>query len=188
MKAGSDAVLQCQVLSHMRRKAVATLNSIEICAGAGGQALGLEQAGFSHVALVEIDGAACRTLRMNRPEWNVIERDVKSFCASEYRGKVDLLAGGVPCPPFSVAGRQLGHEDERDLFPEAIRLIIQSGISPAARPPLTGRWATPSHRLSPRLSAKPSKLRFWPTMQEPWKQWHYDQGHRTRHMQQNIAL
>ena len=101
------------------------LRSIEICAGAGGQALGLEQAGFNHVALVEIEPPACATLRLNRPGWNVIEGDVHSFSASEYRGTVDLLAGGVPCPPFSVAGKQLGADDERDLFPEALRLIAE---------------------------------------------------------------
>ena len=98
------------------------MQSIEICAGAGGQALGLEQAGFSHVALVEIDKDACNTLKTNRPNWNVINGDVKEFNASQYFG-IDLFAGGVPCPPFSVAGKQLGMEDERDLFPEAIRLI-----------------------------------------------------------------
>ena len=98
------------------------MRSIEICAGAGGQALGLEQAGFDHIALVEIDKDACATLRQNRPHWNVIEGDVKSFSASSYAG-VDLLAGGVPCPPFSVAGKQLGHKDDRDLFPEALRLV-----------------------------------------------------------------
>jgi DNA (cytosine-5)-methyltransferase 1 len=96
--------------------------SIEICAGAGGQALGLEQAGFQHIALVEIEPVACDTLRLNRPEWNVINKDVKDFIAKEYKG-IDLFAGGVPCPPFSIAGKQLGHLDERDLFPEAIRLI-----------------------------------------------------------------
>lgn len=98
------------------------MTSIEICAGAGGQALGLEQAGFEHVALVEIDQHACATLRANRPQWNIIEGDVKSFSAVKYRG-IDLFAGGVPCPPFSIAGNQLGGEDERDLFPEALRLI-----------------------------------------------------------------
>ncbi len=97
-------------------------NSIEICAGAGGQALGLEQAGFEHLALVEIESVACETLRINRPTWNVINRDVKDFTAVLYKG-VDLFAGGVPCPPFSTAGKQLGQFDERDLFPQALRLI-----------------------------------------------------------------
>lgn len=96
--------------------------SLEICAGAGGQALGLEQAGFHHAALVEIEPPACATLRLNRPEWNVVEGDLRSFDGRPYKG-IDLLAGGVPCPPFSKAGKQLGAEDERDLFPEAIRLV-----------------------------------------------------------------
>lgn len=98
------------------------MRSIEICAGAGGQALGLEQAGFEHVALIEIDSSACATLRRNRPYWNVVEGDIKSFSAKDFNN-IDLFAGGVPCPPFSVAGKQLGHKDDRDLFPEAVRLI-----------------------------------------------------------------
>lgn len=96
--------------------------SIEMCAGAGGQALGIEMAGFSHEALIEWEPAACSTLRLNRPRWNVIEGDLRQFSAQAYRG-IDLLAGGVPCPPFSRAGKQLGSGDERDLFPEAIRLV-----------------------------------------------------------------
>ena len=102
-----------------------SLQSIEICAGAGGQALGLEQAGFEHAALVEIEPPACATLRLNRPAWNVIEGDVHAFSATPYKGEIDLLAGGVPCPPFSVAGKQLGADDERDLFPEALRLVAE---------------------------------------------------------------
>ena len=98
------------------------MRSIEICAGAGGQALGLEQAGFDHEVLIELDKDACNTLRANRPSWNVIEGDVKGFVANDYRG-IDLVAGGVPCPPFSIAGKQLGADDERDLFPQALRLI-----------------------------------------------------------------
>ncbi len=97
--------------------------SLEICAGAGGQALGLEQAGFSHSVLVEIEPMACATLRINRPRWNVICGDVRGFSALGYRGTIDLFAGGVPRPPFSKAGKQLGESDERDLFPEALRLI-----------------------------------------------------------------
>jgi DNA (cytosine-5)-methyltransferase 1 len=101
------------------------LRSLEICAGAGGQALGLEQAGFKHIALIEIEPLACKTLKKNRPKWNVLEEDIKKFDASIYKGQIDLLAGGVPCPPFSKAGKQLGENDERDLFPEAIRIIKQ---------------------------------------------------------------
>ena len=106
------------------------LTSIEICAGAGGQALGLAMAGFVHVALVEYEKEYCDILRKNRPEWNVICADVRTFSGKPYRNTIDLLAGGVPCPPFSVAGKQLGSSDERDLFPEAIRLI--SEINPRA--------------------------------------------------------
>jgi DNA (cytosine-5)-methyltransferase 1 len=99
------------------------LSCLEICAGAGGQSLGLELAGFGHLAVVEIDQDACRTLRSNRPAWNVIQMDVRQFDSRVYRGAVDLLAGGVPCPPFSIAGKQLGAEDERDLFPQALRMV-----------------------------------------------------------------
>lgn len=99
------------------------LSSIEICAGAGGQALGLAMAGFNHVALVEYEQDYCDVLKQNRPEWNVICADVKNFSGKPYRDQIDLFAGGVPCPPFSVAGKQLGDSDERDLFPEAIRLV-----------------------------------------------------------------
>jgi DNA (cytosine-5)-methyltransferase 1 len=103
---------------------VPELTCLEICAGGGGQSLGLEQADFSHVAAVEIDPDACETLLLNRPQWKVVEKDVHQFDGRPYRG-VDLLAGGVPCPPFSVAGKQLGADDERDLFPQALRLVRQ---------------------------------------------------------------
>ncbi|MET9589511.1 DNA (cytosine-5-)-methyltransferase [Streptomyces sp. NPDC006516] len=128
------------------------LTSIEICAGAGGQAIGLHQAGFKHLALVEIDPHAVETLRGNihsLEEWSwereycdVISGDVNNFSpipsgegresdvkkGQAYlgkplaRGELDLLAGGVPCPPFSHAGKQLGKDDERDLFPRILEL------------------------------------------------------------------
>lgn len=95
---------------------------LELCAGGGGQALGFESAGFAHAGLIEIDEFACKTLRHNRPHWNVIREDLNSFDPSAYRG-VDVVAAGLPCPPFSKAGKQLGSEDERNLFPAALRII-----------------------------------------------------------------
>jgi DNA (cytosine-5)-methyltransferase 1 len=97
---------------------------VEICAGAGGQSLGLELAGFAHSLAVELDANACATLRHNRPGWTVALGDVASQDVWEpvsYHG-IDLLAGGVPCPPFTIAGKQLGATDERDLFAWAIEL------------------------------------------------------------------
>lgn len=99
------------------------LTSIEFCAGAGGQALGLE-AHFSHQLLVDNDADCCATLKANRPHWNVVHADMNTFDANEYQG-IDLFAAGLPCPPFSIAGKQLGEDDERDLFPAALRLIEQ---------------------------------------------------------------
>jgi DNA (cytosine-5)-methyltransferase 1 len=103
------------------------LATLELCAGAGGQALGYEQAGIEHVGLIEIDKHACATLSMNRPNWNVIEHDLtkddpSNFRPSDFAG-VDLITGGLPCPPFSVAGKQLGNKDERNLFPAMIDLV-----------------------------------------------------------------
>ncbi|KAA8885085.1 DNA cytosine methyltransferase [Nocardia colli] len=118
--------------------------SIEICAGAGGQAVGLHQAGFGHLALVEIDQYAVKTLELNikdhqlweweREHCDILGADVNEF--DPFDAKVmekstgllrqrglDLLAGGVPCPPFSHAGKQLGKHDERDLFPRMLELV-----------------------------------------------------------------
>ncbi|MDR6621075.1 DNA cytosine methyltransferase [Sinomonas atrocyanea] len=105
--------------------AQSVLSALEICAGAGGQSSGLERAGFGHELAVEIDSDAAATLVLNRPSWNVLAGDVREVEGRHYRG-IDLLAGGVPCPPFSVAGKQLGSDDERDLFPEALRLVREA--------------------------------------------------------------
>lgn len=129
------------------------LTSIEICAGAGGQAIGLHQAGFKHLALVEIDEHASLTLQNNikkleswrweREYCDIISGDVNEFKPLPdgedpeaglkkpvgflgrplEKGDLDLLAGGVPCPPFSHAGKQLGKDDERDLFPTMLDLV-----------------------------------------------------------------
>jgi DNA (cytosine-5)-methyltransferase 1 len=97
--------------------------ALELCAGGGGQALGLEQAGFEHAGLIENDKAACNTLRLNRPHWNVIEHDLfQELDLRPFKG-VDLLAGGLPCPPFSIAGKQLGQKDERNLFDVGVNYV-----------------------------------------------------------------
>ncbi|HWB59840.1 MAG TPA: DNA cytosine methyltransferase [Chthoniobacteraceae bacterium] len=101
------------------------LFALELCAGGGGQAIGLELAGFESAGAVEIEPKACETLRLNRPHWNVMEGDIRGVEGKNYRG-IDLIAGGVPCPPFSIAGKQLGAQDERDLFPEALRIISEA--------------------------------------------------------------
>lgn len=98
------------------------LTTLELCAGGGGQALGLEQAGIDHVALVELDETSCETLRLNRPDWKVINGDLNAFDASDFAG-ADIVSAGLPCPPFSVAGKQLGENDERNLFPAMIRIV-----------------------------------------------------------------
>ncbi|WP_223774826.1 DNA (cytosine-5-)-methyltransferase [Streptomyces sp. 135] len=98
---------------------------VELCAGAGGQALGLAQAGFHHQALVELDRDACQTLRQNRPDWNVLQADIRSAECERAAtlARPCLMAAGAPCPPFSVAGRQLGLLDERDLIPAVLALV-----------------------------------------------------------------
>jgi DNA (cytosine-5)-methyltransferase 1 len=95
--------------------AMGQLASVEVCAGAGGQALGLKQAGFAHQGLVELDADACQTLHRHRAaRCPVIQADLE--VDGRVCGHVDLLAGGLPCLPFSIAGKQLGHHDERNPF------------------------------------------------------------------------
>ncbi|GAA2419847.1 DNA (cytosine-5-)-methyltransferase [Streptomyces glaucus] len=124
---------------HERPQFAQPLTSIEICAGAGGQAVGLHNAGFDHLALVEWDHHAVSTLRANVGDWpgwtpekaqKIEPMDVRDFLGSKVLkdldlnpGDLDLLAGGVPCPPFSLAGKRLGRDDERDLFPAALEII-----------------------------------------------------------------
>lgn len=99
-------------------------NVLELFAGAGGLALGLEKAGLSCVALNEIDKWACETLRNNRPKWDVLEGDIKDYKFDKYKGKVDIVTGGFPCQAFSYAGKKLGLEDARGtLFYEFARVI-----------------------------------------------------------------
>jgi DNA (cytosine-5)-methyltransferase 1 len=100
---------------------------IELFAGGGGLALGMEQAGFNSLLLNELDKHACSTLRHNRPNWNVINSDISKVDFRPYWGKVDLLTGGFPCQAFSYAGKSLGFEDTRGtLFFEMARAIKET--------------------------------------------------------------
>lgn len=97
---------------------------LELFAGAGGLAIGLEKAGLKCVALNEIDKWACETLRKNRPNWNVLEGDIKSFDFTNYKDKVDVVTGGFPCQAFSYAGKKLGLNDARGtLYYEFARVV-----------------------------------------------------------------
>lgn len=100
---------------------------LELFAGAGGLALGMEKAGFESVLLNEIDNHACNTLRENRPEWNVVEGDVSNIDFTPYQGQIDVLTGGFPCQAFSYAGKKLGFEDTRGtLFYEFARAVKET--------------------------------------------------------------
>lgn len=100
------------------------VTAIELFAGAGGLALGLEQAGIKTLEYVEFDKACCETLKNNRPEWNVVCDDIHNVSFTEYRDKVDIVTGGFPCQAFSYAGKKLGFEDTRGtLFHEFARCI-----------------------------------------------------------------
>lgn len=104
------------------------MKSLELFTGAGGLALGIERAGFHHVALVEYNRDACQTLRLNSggaclrgATWPIHEMDVREFTYEPWAGKIDLLAGGPPCQPFSIAGKHAGDTDRRNMFPEVFR-------------------------------------------------------------------
>ena len=103
---------------------------LELFAGAGGLAVGLEKAGLKCVALNEIDKWACETLRKNRPNWNVLEGDIKNFDFKKFNGRVDVVTGGFPCQAFSYAGKKLGLNDARGtLFYEFARVVQE--VQPA---------------------------------------------------------
>lgn len=133
------------------------LTALELCAGAGGAALGLEQAGFEHVALLDNNPHACATLRRNRPYWNVIEADICRFDSTYWKG-VDLLTGGLPCPPFSIAGQQLGADDDRDMFPAMLdiaeRLRPRAVMIENVRGILTSRFDSFRSKIDASLNSK----------------------------------
>jgi DNA (cytosine-5)-methyltransferase 1 len=105
------------------------MKSLELFCGAGGLALGLDDAGFEHVALVEFNKHACATIRRNR-DWPLLEMDVRQFDFEHCAENIDLLAAGAPCQPFSLGGRHRGDEDGRNMFPEVLRAI--RGLRPKA--------------------------------------------------------
>ncbi len=101
-----------------------TYTSVELFAGAGGLALGMDKAGFKHLLLNEFDHSACETLRANRSQWNIIEGDIHEIDFTPYYGKIDFLSGGFPCQAFSYAGKRLGFEETRGtLFFELARAV-----------------------------------------------------------------
>ena len=112
---------------EMQIKPIRQYNSIELFAGGGGLALGMEKAGFHHIMLNEFDHWACETLRTNRPNWNVIEADVHTVDFTPYKDKVDIISGGFPCQAFSYAGEKRGFEDARGtLFFELARAVKET--------------------------------------------------------------
>lgn len=109
------------------------MRSLELFAGAGGLALGASRAGFGHLGVVEWDSDACKSMRENKlrglahlKRWPVIEADVRSLKYSEFGSDLDLVAGGVPCQPWSLGGRHKGQDDRRNLFPEMIRAVRET--------------------------------------------------------------
>ncbi|SEB55107.1 DNA (cytosine-5)-methyltransferase 1 [Streptomyces sp. 2224.1] len=110
------------------------LAALSLFSGGGGLDLGVERAGFAHTASFEIMAEAGDTLRKARGDWAVYSGekggDVKGVNFKQWRGDVDLIHGGPPCQPFSNAGRQKGHLDERDMWPDFVRAVKE--IRPAA--------------------------------------------------------
>lgn len=112
---------------ELNSKSLRPYKLIELFAGTGGLAIGMEKAGFESVLLNEIDKHACNTLRKNRPDWNVVEGDISKIDFSEYHDEVDIVSGGFPCQAFSYAGNKLGFEDARGtLFFEFARTIKET--------------------------------------------------------------
>ena len=104
------------------------MNSIELFAGGGGLALGLHQAGFNPVAVVERDAESCETLRENwlkamSSDLQLFDTDIRRVNFQQWRDRVDLVSGGPPCQPFSIGGKHRGYRDERDMFPHAVQVV-----------------------------------------------------------------
>jgi len=106
------------------------MRAIELFAGAGGLGMGVSRAGFTTAAVIERDRYCCDTIRENQlrgmeplRSWPLIEADVRAFDFRPFEGRIDLVSGGPPCQPFSLGGKHRGHQDDRDMFPEAVRAV-----------------------------------------------------------------
>ena len=122
-----DAMINSAWNEEMLTKPIRQYTSIELFAGGGGLAVGMEKAGFHHVLLNEFNKDACNTLRANRPNWNVLQEDIHNLSFKEYNGKVDFLSGGFPCQAFSYAGNKGGFNDARGtLFFELARAVKET--------------------------------------------------------------
>ena len=120
----ADEVFNSDWDNFIKIKPKKKYNSIELFAGAGGMALGMEKAGIEHILLNEFEKNSCNTLRYNRPKWNVIEDDIRNLDFLEYKNQVDIVTGGFPCQAFSSAGKKRGFEDTRGtLFFDFARCI-----------------------------------------------------------------
>lgn len=112
---------------ELTTKSIRDFQSLELFAGAGGLAIGMEKAGFKPILLNELDSSACATLRKNRPNWNIVEGDVSSINFKPFRNQIDILSGGFPCQAFSYAGKKMGFEDARGtLFFEFARAVKET--------------------------------------------------------------
>lgn len=119
-----SAMFSSKWYQELDAKPLERYTSVELFAGAGGLAIGMELAGFHHVLLNEFDHSACETLRKNRPQWNVVEGDIHQIDFTQFRNRVDFLSGGFPCQAFSYAGKRLGFEETRGtLFFELARAV-----------------------------------------------------------------
>jgi DNA (cytosine-5)-methyltransferase 1 len=136
------------------------IRSVELCAGAGGQALGLEMAGIEHAVLVDNDAPACATLKLNRPEWDVHEEDIKTFSALPWVG-AELVTGGLPCPPYSIAGKQLGPQDDRDLFGHGLRIMDEVRPNGAMIENVKGILDPKFEHVRENIKRGLKKLGFW---------------------------
>lgn len=121
------------------------MRSVDLFCGAGGLTLGLQRAGWRTAAAVEYDSSACLTYRHNFPDVRLFEGDVRRVDFREFAGSVDLVAGGPPCQPFSVAGNQRAHDDPRDCIPEFVRAVREIGPRAFLMENVAG-LASPRHR------------------------------------------